>query len=58
MSISCLFGRHRPSLSSVRRKGSGYAAICDACARPLERSEHGKWSASEPLDAVTRQPIA
>jgi len=52
MSIACLFGRHAPSLSSIRRRGAGYAAICESCARPLERQEQGKWVASEPLDAV------
>jgi hypothetical protein len=57
MSILCLFGRHQPSLSSIRRRGSGYAGLCDSCARPLEREEHGKWVASEPLDAI-RQPTA
>lgn len=56
MHLACLFGRHRPSLTSIRRKGAGYAALCDSCARPLERAEHGKWIASEPLDAITQQP--
>lgn len=50
MSMSCLFGRHRPSLGSIRRKGHGYAALCEACARPLERAEHSRWAAAEPLD--------
>jgi len=57
MSLSCLFGRHRPSLSSIRRRSGGYAALCDACARPLEREEYGRWTASEPLDTRSRQPI-
>jgi hypothetical protein len=56
MSISCLFGRHRPSLSSIRKSGSGFAALCDSCARPLERAQEGRWTASEPLDLVVRQP--
>lgn len=51
MSFSCLFGWHRPSLSSIRRKGSGYVSLCESCARPLERPEQGRWVASEPLDA-------
>jgi len=57
MSIACLFGRHTPSLSSIRKRGTGYAAICESCARPLEREAQGKWMASEPLDVV-RQPAA
>lgn len=51
MSIRCLFGSHRPSVTSVARKGSGYVALCEGCARPLERSREGRWAASEPLDA-------
>ncbi|HEY0044981.1 MAG TPA: hypothetical protein VGB62_10585 [Allosphingosinicella sp.] len=49
MSLSCLFGIHRPSLSSITRRPAGYAALCENCARPLERQENGKWVASEPL---------
>lgn len=58
MSISCLFGWHRPSLSSIRRKGHGYAALCEACARPLEREEQGRWAAAEPLDSRIGQTSA
>jgi len=50
MSIACLFGHHRPSLQSITRRQGGYAAICESCARPLERSAEGRWRASEPLD--------
>jgi hypothetical protein len=49
MSLSCLFGVHRPSLGSISRRDGGYAALCESCARPLERQENGKWIASEPL---------
>jgi hypothetical protein len=51
MSIACLFGHHRPSLQSITRRQGGYGAYCESCARPLERSEEGRWRASEPLDA-------
>jgi hypothetical protein len=52
MSLLCLFGRHNPSLHSVARSATGYRALCDACARPLERTSSGRWYASEPLDMV------
>jgi hypothetical protein len=50
MSLLCLFGRHTPSLHSVARSTLGYRALCDGCARPLERTSTGRWHASEPLD--------
>ncbi|HEY0325691.1 MAG TPA: hypothetical protein VGC46_06900 [Allosphingosinicella sp.] len=50
MSIACLFGHHRPSLQSITRRQGGYAAICESCARPLERSAETRWQASDPLD--------
>jgi hypothetical protein len=49
MSLRCLIGLHRPSLGSILRRRGGYAGLCEACGRPLERDEHGKWLASEPL---------
>lgn len=50
MSLLCLFGVHRPSLSSVARSPIGFRGLCDSCARPLERTPEGKWQASAPLD--------
>lgn len=55
MSLLCLFGRHKPSLHSVTKAHRGYRALCDHCARPLERELEGQWQASEPLDTVTQQ---
>ncbi len=49
MSLRCLFGYHRPSLSSITRRQSGYSAICESCARPLERTSNSRWVASDPL---------
>ncbi len=49
MSIRCLVGVHRPSLSAITRRNGGYATLCEDCARPLEREAEGRWAASEPL---------
>ncbi|HEX8400108.1 MAG TPA: hypothetical protein VF628_00225 [Allosphingosinicella sp.] len=49
MSLRCLFGYHRPSLSSITRRPTGYSAICESCARPLERGGDTRWVACEPL---------
>lgn len=54
MSIKCFFGVHRPSLGSIIRRDGRYRAICECCARPLERHESGRWQASEPLDVAQR----
>ena len=40
---------HRPSLSSIARKNGQYVALCESCARPLEREGDARWSAAEPL---------
>jgi hypothetical protein len=50
MSLRCLFGLHHPSISSIARRGSGFRALCEHCARPLERLPEGRWTASDPLD--------
>ena len=50
MSLRCLFGLHRPSVASMTRRQAGYVALCEHCARPLERAADGRWLASEPLD--------
>lgn len=57
MSIRCLFGVHRPSVSSMAKKPHGYTALCEDCARPLERGEGTGWRATEPLD-VPRKTAA
>ena len=50
MSIRCLLGIHRPSLSSIARKNGQYVALCESCARPLERAaQEARWLAAEPL---------
>lgn len=49
MSLRCIFGYHRPSLSAITRRQGGYATICESCARPLERHVNGRWVASDPL---------
>jgi hypothetical protein len=52
MSVRCLFGFHRPSLGSITRRQAGYGAICESCARPLERHGSSRWVASDPLYEV------
>jgi hypothetical protein len=49
MSLRCLLGRHRPMLTSIISRGESYAALCDDCGAPIERSEGGRWTNSEPL---------
>jgi hypothetical protein len=49
MSFRCLVAKHRPYLSSITRKTSGYAALCEGCGLPIERGEQGKWMPSPPL---------
>jgi hypothetical protein len=56
MSLRCLFGVHRPSPVSMAKRGQGFIALCEQCARPLERTPEGAWVASEPLD-LSPQPV-
>jgi hypothetical protein len=56
MSLLCLFGRHKPLIHSVSKSQHGYRALCEFCARPLERSAAGPWQASEPLDMANGKP--
>lgn len=49
MSFRCIFLRHRPMFSSIVRREHGYAAFCDDCGLPIERTTDGRWTASEPL---------
>lgn len=49
MNIGCLFGQHRPSLSSIARRQNVYVGLCERCARPLEKRPNGRWAASKPI---------
>jgi hypothetical protein len=49
MGLRCLFGVHRVSISSIALKNGQYIALCESCARPLERNAEGRWFAAEPL---------
>jgi len=50
MSLACFFGRHRPSLVSIRYgRDGGHRAHCERCAIPLERAEAGTWQVVTPL---------
>jgi hypothetical protein len=50
MSFRCLLGLHKVSLTSIMPRRHGYIAICETCARPLEREPGRSWVASDPLD--------
>jgi hypothetical protein len=54
--LRCLFGRHRPMLTSIVDRRHHFSALCDDCGLPIERAEAGSWAASEPL--VTRRDQA
>jgi hypothetical protein len=56
MSLSCLFGVHRPLHASIIGRSYGYVALCDGCSLPLERSEDGRWKTAEPLVGPNRLP--
>jgi hypothetical protein len=49
MSLRCFFGRHHPMLTSIVRRESGYAALCDDCGLPIVRAEESRWAAAVPL---------
>lgn len=49
MGLRCIFRRHRPMLTSIVRRESGFAALCDECQLPIERTYEGRWVASQPL---------
>lgn len=55
MSLRCLLRRHQPMLTSIVQRDRGYAALCDRCGMPIERSEAGRWAVSEPLISRSRQ---
>jgi len=49
-----MFGRHRPSLVSIARRGGRLDALCDGCDLPLVKDHRGQWQPAPPL---ARQPI-
>jgi len=49
MSLLCMFGRHRPSLTSIMRHGGRLDGLCDACGLPLTKDSHGQWVPAPPL---------
>ncbi len=49
MNLRCIVRRHRPMLTSIVRRESGFAALCDECELPIERTDKGRWVVSEPL---------
>jgi hypothetical protein len=51
MSLACLFGAHRPSLSSIMKRPFG---LCDGCGRPMMRVGNGKWALTDPLDTPVK----
>ena len=46
-----MFGRHRPLLSSILQRSTGFSALCNDCGLPIERGEEGRWTQSESLIA-------
>jgi hypothetical protein len=49
VSFACLFGFHRPMLSSIIQRQDRFTALCDGCGLPLERPLEGRWTTAEPL---------
>ena len=49
MSLRCLFGRHRPMLTSIMRRDSDFTALCDDCGLPIMRAEDTRWAATAGL---------
>jgi hypothetical protein len=49
MSLSCLFGVHRPSLGSIARRRHALIGLCENCGRPLVKSDGRKWDVAPPL---------
>ncbi|WP_162806287.1 hypothetical protein [Sphingosinicella terrae] len=54
MSLPCLFGFHRPSLSSIARRPLGLVGLCEGCGRPMNKPGDGKWALTDPLDKPIR----
>ncbi len=57
MKMLCLFGAHRPSLSSIAKRDTYFVSICESCARPLEHRGDGKWIASDPIYEQKRHAV-
>ncbi|HTU09947.1 MAG TPA: hypothetical protein VMG08_03525 [Allosphingosinicella sp.] len=49
MSLGCMFGRHRPSLVSIARRGAQLDGLCEDCGLPLVKDERGRWVPAPPL---------
>ena len=49
LSIGCLFGFHRPMLTSIIRRQDCFTALCDGCGLPLARPNKGRWTVPGPL---------
>jgi hypothetical protein len=54
MSLACLFGSHRPSLTSIARRPFGLIALCEGCGRPMAKVGDTRWTLAEPLDTPIR----
>jgi hypothetical protein len=55
MSLRCHLGLHRPMLNSISRREHGFGALCESCSTPIERSENGRWVATQPLTSRTER---
>ena len=55
MSVGCLFGVHRPMLTSIIRRQDSFTALCDGCGLPLARPEKGRWTIPGPLPSQRDQ---
>lgn len=44
-----MFGRHRPSLVSIARRGAQLDGLCEDCGLPLVKDERGRWVPAPPL---------
>jgi hypothetical protein len=55
MNLKCLIGLHRPSLTTIARRGDGFTALCEGCPTPLGRRKDGHWAACSPLMALAEK---
>jgi hypothetical protein len=49
MSILCLLGIHRRSLTAIVKRESRYVSLCERCGHPMVKRDDGKWVLTEPL---------
>jgi hypothetical protein len=49
LSFGCLFGLHRPMLTSIIRRQDRFTGLCDTCGLPIERPNDGRWTSPMPL---------